>query len=136
MPAVMASTNVELLEQALAAVNARDVDGFAALMADDFEWVTPLAPVGPGSYYGREGVREFFEVASEVNAKARIDTIRDLGDRALLLGAVSWRHGDGPSLQRPFAAVAHLEHGRLKRIHSFRDANDAWNAAGLGRPRH
>ena len=134
----MASANVELVRQAVEAVNERNEQRLIELVVTDFEWITPVPSIAPKLYRGAGGVREFFADASPwEKIEGRIEQRRDLGDRALLLGELAW-HGHGESLDvtGPLASVVHFADGKIKRIHTYRDANDAWTAAGLGRPRH
>lgn len=135
----MASPNVELVERVVDAVNHRDADTVAQLVSDSFEWVTPVANPDATVYHGRAGVRQFFEdTARWASIQARVDDIHDLGNRALVLGELTWRGRDGGSLEesRPLASVIYFNAGAVSRIHTYRDANDAWVASGLGRPRY
>jgi hypothetical protein len=51
-------TNLEIVEQAILAVNARDATAYGNLCHRDWELVTPLAPL-EGPLRGEAGVREF-----------------------------------------------------------------------------
>lgn len=117
------------------AFNRRDVEAFDRLVAEDFEWITPTASdAAPRTYRGREGIREFFEHASNWRTvQARVDEWRDLGDRVLLIGEVLWR-GHNPRLLEvtcPLLSLWSFEDGKLKRIDSSM-AEDALAAATSG----
>ena len=47
----MSEENVRLVERAIAAINARDIDGYLACCTDDVELRTPMAALG-GMYQG------------------------------------------------------------------------------------
>ena len=131
----MASDNVELLRQAVEAINGRDAERLIGLVADDFEWITPVMSGEPRIYKGREGIHEFMREASAFERfEARIEELRDLGDRALMLGEVK-RSSDPEEQASTLATVIYLADGRITRIQTYRSANEAWTAAGLGRPR-
>ena len=53
----------DVAQKLLAAWNARDLDGFEALLADDVEWHDPAMPEPPAR--GREAVRAFAEAVLE-----------------------------------------------------------------------
>lgn len=130
----MSSTNVELARRVVGAINDRDVDGFVALVADGFEWLTPVANTQPTTYYGEDGVRGFFQDARRwQRIEARVEEFRDLGDRVLVLGELSWGHSRGGSLDvvGPLFSLIHFDGGKVKRIETYRDAKEAFAAAGL-----
>lgn len=129
----MASTNVEIARRAVAAVNERDPDSFIALIADEFEWVTPVANVDTTTYRGADGVRRFFQDGRRwQRIEARVEEYRDLGDRVLLLGEVSWSGPGGRTLDvvGPLSSLVNFEEGKLTRIETYRDVDDALAAAG------
>jgi ketosteroid isomerase-like protein len=134
----MAPTNVELVGQVVAAVNERNAAALMDLVADDFEWVTPVTNTDATVYRGPDGIRQFFEDAKAwASIEARVDEVRDLGDRALVLGQLAWRaRGGSLEVTGQLASVIRFEEGKVKRIHTYRGANDAWVAAGLGHPLH
>jgi ketosteroid isomerase-like protein len=120
------------------ALNDRNADAFTALVTEDFEWVTALANVAPTAYKGPSGVRQFFDDARAwAKIQARVDELHDLGDRALILGELRWSSRKGwLDVIASLCSVIQFEDGRIKQIHTYRDPNDAWSAAGLGRPRN
>jgi len=50
-----------------------------------------------------------------------------------VLGELSWSHSRGGSLDvvGPRSSLMHFEAGKLRRIETYRDARDAFAAAGL-----
>jgi ketosteroid isomerase-like protein len=130
----MSSTNVELARCVVGAINDRDVDGLVALLGDGFEGLTPVANTQPTTYYGADGVRGFFQDARRWQTiEARVEEFRDLGDRVLVLGELSWSHSRGGSLDvvGPLSSLMRFEAGKLTRIETYRDAREAFAAAGL-----
>jgi steroid delta-isomerase-like uncharacterized protein len=57
MRVLIAASATEVAEKLLDAWNARDLEGFEALLADDVEWYDPAMPEPPAR--GRAAVREF-----------------------------------------------------------------------------
>lgn len=129
----MSPTNEQLARCVIDAFNDRDVETFERLVTDDFEWVTPTASHDEArTYRGRLGIRRFFEEASVwERIETRVIAIRDLGDRALLLGELSWCDPRrGPlEVTGPFSSVFHFEDDRISRIETFRRTGEAVVAA-------
>ena len=52
----MSQENLHIVERAIAAMNARDIDGYLACCTEDVELRTPMAPVGGvvSVLFGRE----------------------------------------------------------------------------------
>jgi len=55
---VISQENVRLVERAIAAINARDIEGYRACCTEDVKLETPMAAVG-GVYEGIDGIRRF-----------------------------------------------------------------------------
>jgi len=56
----MSAENVEIAKRGIDAFNRRDVDGFFALAASDFEWFPAMAgAVEGGGYRGRDGIEKY-----------------------------------------------------------------------------
>lgn len=129
----MECTNEELARWVVDAFNERNLDAFGQLVTDDFEWVTPTAVRGDArTYCGRDGLRTFFDDANVWESiEARVDVIRELGDRALLLGDLSWRDRRGGLLEvaGPFCSVFRFEAGKVSRIETYRQPSEALAAA-------
>ena len=63
----MSEANVEIAKRVIDAFNRRDVEGFIALAASDFEWFPAMAGgVSGGGYVGRNGIETY--LADTVNA--------------------------------------------------------------------
>ena len=68
----MSQENVETIERAIAAINARDLDGYLACCTENVELLTPLASVG-AEYVGADGIRRFFTDIEDVGPNFRIE---------------------------------------------------------------
>ncbi len=55
----MSQENVRLVERTIAAINARDIEGYLACCTEKVKLETQLAAVG-GVYEGIDGIRHFF----------------------------------------------------------------------------
>ena len=55
----MPAENVSLVERAIAAVNARDIEGYLACCSEEVRLSTPLAELS-GDYQGQEAIKRFF----------------------------------------------------------------------------
>ena len=54
----MSQENARLVERAIAAINARDIEGYRACCTENVKLETPMAAVG-GVYEGIDGIRRF-----------------------------------------------------------------------------
>ena len=82
----MSQENVETVGRAIAAVNARDIDGYLACCTENVELLTPLAAVG-GEYLGPEGIRRFFTDIEDAGPDFRIELerVQAAGDNHVLV---------------------------------------------------
>ncbi len=60
----MSQENVRLVERAIAAINARDIEGYLACCTEDVNFQTPVAAVG-GVFEGIDGIGRFFTEIEE-----------------------------------------------------------------------
>jgi ketosteroid isomerase-like protein len=97
----MSQENVELFRRTLDAFNERDLDGLLALMDDNVEVSSRLAPI-EGGYHGHDGVRRWWEnlfgAVSDLTI-GDISKLRDLGDVTV---AVLHNQGHGTASDAPF----------------------------------
>ena len=68
----MLEENVRLVERAIAAINARDIEGYLACCTEDIKLETPVAAVG-GVFEGIEGIRRYFGDIEEAGPDFRIE---------------------------------------------------------------
>ena len=132
----MSRENVEMVERAIAAVNARDVDAYLACCTENVSLLTPLAAIG-GTYEGRRAIRRFFEDVADTGPDFRLslDDTEQLGsDRVLAFLRVSatGRASGIPGLRdRPATNVYDFDNGRIARVRIFLDRDEALKAVGL-----
>jgi ketosteroid isomerase-like protein len=125
---------VELVERAIAAINARDIDGYLACCTEDIELETPLTPIA-GVYEGREGIRRFLGDIEDAGPDFRIDVrgVDPIGsDRVVALVCVSSTgRASGIGSVNETTNVYDFAEGRIRRIRIFLDRQEALKAVGL-----
>jgi len=131
----MSQANVEIAKKVVDAFNRRDVEGFFALAASDFDWYPAMAATVEGSgYRGRDGIEKFLVDIGDAWGEYRLvpNEFRDLGDRVLVLGRVEGRgRGSGVPVSTPWGVVYDFRDGKVSRAHAFFDHAEALRAAGL-----
>ena len=126
--------NVAVVERALAAVNARDLAAYVDLCHPDWELVTPLAPL-EGVLRGEAGIREFFSNLDEATATFRLEVERLQplpGGRVLAFLRFVFVSKGGAAFSQETANVYELEQGKLRRVHAYRNRDEARKAVGVG----
>ena len=68
----MSQENVRLVERAIAAINARDIESYRACCTEDVKLETPMAAVG-GVYEGIDGIRRFLTDVEEAAPDFRME---------------------------------------------------------------
>ena len=130
----MSQQNVEIAKQATGAFNRRDIDAFARVTTADFEWVPVFAArVGGGPYIGREGIdRSLAEVGETWEEFTPVpEEYRDLGETVVGLGRLKTRgRGSGVPVESSWGGVFDFRDGRIARIRTFLDHDEALRAAG------
>jgi ketosteroid isomerase-like protein len=130
----MAQANMDVIEQAVAAINARDLDGYLACCTPDIEIHTPLAAIG-GMYEGPAGIRRWFTDLEDVGPDFRLDLERVETIRPGLLLASLRVTGSGRTsgLQvtdaTPITNVYDLVEGKIRRVRIFMQRQEAIEAA-------
>jgi ketosteroid isomerase-like protein len=131
----MSRENVELFRRAVKAFNDRDLDALDDWITEDYEFVPYMATlIETTTYRGRDGLRKYQEDADAAweTLQVRVDQIRDLGDRLVTFGEIRGRgRSSGLDVRVPLAWVVDFHEGKLQRVRSYSDRNDALEAAGL-----
>jgi uncharacterized protein len=130
----MSQENVELVKRFMDVFNERELETFAAMTTNDFEWTTSMMAVEGEVFWGREGIEAYFERLREVwdDFRGLADEHRDLGDRVLWLGRLEGRgRGSGVPVTTPLDILFDIRDGRILRMHSYLDHDEALRAAGL-----
>jgi uncharacterized protein (TIGR02246 family) len=124
--------NVETVERAIAAINARDIEAYLACCTENVELLTPI--VG-AQYLGADGIRRFFTDIEDAGPDFRIEVqrVRAIGDsNALaLLRVGSTGRASGIVTGAETANVYDFVDGKIGRICIFLDRDEALKAVGL-----
>jgi hypothetical protein len=130
----MSEENQQVVERAIAAVNARDIDGYLACCTDDVELRTPMASVG-GVYDGADGIRRFLVDIEDAAPDFRIELqrVQVVGANQVLafVRASSTGRVSGLHTVLDSANVYDLVAGRIERVRIFVDRREALEAVGL-----
>jgi ketosteroid isomerase-like protein len=133
--AARSQENVELVRRAVKAFNDRDIAALADIVTEDHEFIPYLAAGVEKTtiYRGRGGLREYQRDADEAweSIHARVDEIRDLGDRVVAFGEIRARgRSSGLDTRVPLAWLIEFRDGKLWRNRSYGDKDEALEAAG------
>jgi ketosteroid isomerase-like protein len=130
----MSQENVETVERAIAAINARDLDGYLACCTENVELLTPLAPLG-AEYVGADGIRRFFTDIEDVGPDFRIEvqSVQAVGDHNVIafIRTSSTGRASGIVTDTEGTNVYDFADGKIKRIRIFWDRSEALKAVGL-----
>jgi ketosteroid isomerase-like protein len=130
----MSQENVEVVKQLIDAFNKRDIVAFAVTTTPDFEWITSMAAVEGEIFWGREGIETYFGRMKDAWEEfiTIAEDYRDVGGRVLLLGRLEGRGlASGVPVSAPLDILYDLRDGKVSRMHSFLDHDEALQAAGL-----
>jgi ketosteroid isomerase-like protein len=124
----------EIVRQAVAAFNARDVDGFAALTAPDFEWLPSMSPIDGQEFRGPDGIRRYFDGLGHVWEHFHVfpDELRPHAEGLLVLGRLEGRgRSSGLVVDSPLGMAFDLRGEVITRIRGYLDRDAALRAVGL-----
>jgi ketosteroid isomerase-like protein len=130
----MAQENVRLVGRAIAAINARDIEGYLACCTEDVKLETPMAAVG-GVYEGIDGIRRFFADIEEAGPDFRIelDRVEEVDSKRVLafMRTSSTGRASGIRLAATQTNVYDLVDGKISHIRIFFDGREDLKAVGL-----
>jgi ketosteroid isomerase-like protein len=125
--------NVETVERAIAAINARDIEGCLACCTEDVKLETPMAAVG-GVYEGIDGIRRFLTDIEEAAPDWRIelDGVEEVDSKRVLafLRTSATGRASGIRMAWPQTNVYDLIDGKISHIRIFLDRQEALKAVG------
>lgn len=130
------SDNVEMVRRGYEDFNCGDIEGSLVMLHPEVVWHTYIVP-GPGGgiYHGHEGVRQLWSDARNIFGNFRNEPERIIDvppDRVVAFVRVC---GTGKESGIPVEArIAHLHtfrDGKVIRVESFEDRDEALRAAGL-----
>ena len=130
----MSQENVEMVERAVAAINARDIEGYLACCTENVKLETPMAAVG-GVYEGIDGIRRFLTDVEEAAPDFRIelDGVEEVDSKRVIafLRNSSTGRASGIRMAAPVTNVYDLIDGKISHIRIFLDREEALKAVGL-----
>jgi ketosteroid isomerase-like protein len=130
----MSKENVETVGQAIAAINARDIDAYLACCTENVELLTPLAPLG-AEYVGADGIRRFFTDIDDVGPDFRIEvqSVRAVGDYSAIavIRTSATGRASGIATGTESTNVYDFIEGKISRIRIFLDPDEALKAVRL-----
>lgn len=126
--------NVEVVRRGLEAFNRRDVPALMETCDPDVEFFPLRALLEGISYHGEDGLRKFFEDMAEEWTELRVEAqeFREVGDSVLTLGLLHARgRASGIEASWPMGWVSDMREGRLLRLRTYTDQQEALRAVGL-----
>jgi uncharacterized protein len=131
----MSQENVEIVRQALDAVNRRDLETMDACISEEAEFHSVLAASEGRVFRGHQGARDYFAWFDEAFEEFRteVEEVIDAGeDRVVALVTFTARGREsGVTLDQRNGLVITFEGERIVRMDSYFDPAEALEAAGL-----
>jgi ketosteroid isomerase-like protein len=130
----MPQENVRLVERAIAAINARDIESYRACCTEDVKLETPMVAVG-GVYEGIDGIRRFLTDIEEAAPDFRIelDGVEKVDSKRVIafLRNNSTGRASGIRMAWHQTNVYDLIDGKISHVRIFVDRQEALKAVGL-----
>jgi ketosteroid isomerase-like protein len=126
--------NIELANEAIGAMNRRDLDWLAAHSDPGVTLHMHGVAGEPVLYAGASGIRDYFRDMAEIweSIEYSADEIRDLGDRVFVVLRQRVRgRGSGLDVENSVGCIFWLRDGVVTEMRSYWDLADARAAAGL-----
>jgi len=130
----VSATNVELANEAIGAMNRRDLDWLIAHSDPEVELHMHGVFAEPVLYVGAEGIRDYFRDMAEIweMMEYSAEDIRDLGDRIFIVLRQRFRgRGSGVDVETSVASIFTLRAGVVTEMRAYLEVADALAAAGL-----
>jgi ketosteroid isomerase-like protein len=133
----MSQENVEAFKRGVDAYNRRDATALIEELDPAVEWHPALLVMLGGEatvYRGHEGVRELLRDIDDTLAEIHVEfsEIRDPGDQIVAIGRIHTRgKTSGALTESPLGYVADFREGKVTRIRTYLDPEDALKAAEL-----
>jgi ketosteroid isomerase-like protein len=124
--------NVEVAKRALDAFNRRDFDGLIELITPDIEWFPAMPGAVKDGYRGRLGVEAYLGEVRNTwkDYRACSSVFSDLDAHVLVLGRAEGNGRDsGVTVDSPLGMVIDFRDGRISRVRSYLDHDEASHAA-------
>jgi ketosteroid isomerase-like protein len=123
-----------LVERAIAAINARDIEGYGACCTENVKLETPMADFG-GVYEGIDGIRRFLTDVEDAapDFRMELDGVEEVDSKRVLafLRNSSTGRASGIRMAWPQTNVYDLVDGKISHVRIFVDRQEALKAVGL-----
>ena len=130
----MSQENVRLVERAIAALNARDIEGYRACCTEDVKLETPMAAVG-GVYEGIDGIRRFLTDVEDAapDFRMELDGVEEVDSKRVIafLRTSSTGRASGLHMAYHQTNLYDVIDGKISHIRIFLDRDEALKAVGL-----
>jgi ketosteroid isomerase-like protein len=133
----MSQENVEAFERGVEAFNNGDVEALIEEADPGVEFYDVFGRMLGGEermYRGHQGVRDLFDDLLGAFAETHSEylEIRDLGDRTIAIGRLrAVGKESGAEIESPIGTIAQWKNGKVTRIRTYLDPEEALEAAGL-----
>jgi ketosteroid isomerase-like protein len=128
--------NVGLVERAIAAINARDIEGYLSCCTEDVKLETPMAAVG-GVYEGIDGIGRYFTDIEEAGPDFRIelDGVEEVDSGRVIASIRTNATGraSGIPMALSLTNLYDLIDGKISHVRIFLEREEALKALGLER---
>jgi ketosteroid isomerase-like protein len=129
------ATTLGLVEAYYLALNDRDVEAVLDLFADNAEYLPfNVSVLEGGSYRGHDGIRKFFDEASDTweYLRAEPQTYKTVGSHVVVTGHLRARSKQsGVEVDSPAAWLWTIRNGKAVRMCVYLDPKEALEDAGL-----
>jgi ketosteroid isomerase-like protein len=132
----MSGENVETFKRGIEAGSRRDIDALLATLDPEVELHPGMSAALGGDatvFRGYEGVRRWMSGVDEalIEVNIELSEIRDLGDRVVAIGRLRGRgRASGAETEIPIGYVADFKAGKVIRLRTYLDHQEALEAAG------
>ena len=130
----MSQENVELSKRLVEAWNRRDVEGTIACADPQVVWHPVLEETVEGQAYRRHaGLRQYYADLAEqgVESQCELSEYRDLGDRVLGMGRLSFKSSTGVELDSEIACIWRWRDGKCIEGQTWLSYAEGLETAGL-----
>ncbi len=132
----MSHENVELVRESIAAFNRNDPEAAVGAMHPQVEWLALDALPDAGTYHGRDGVREFWQIWHDTfrGFQLHLEACVPVGDERVIatLRVSGEGAGSGAGVESPaFFQVLEIRDGQIIRARMVVTEEEAREAAGL-----
>ena len=138
----MSEENVEAFKRGTAAFNRGDAEALIEISSADIEFYDVFTRMLLGGeermYRGHQGLRDLMDdlLGAFAETHSEYSEIRDLGDRTVGIGRLrAVGKESGAVIESGIGSVVEWKDGKVTRIRTYLDADEALEAAGLGKAR-